>query len=95
MRDREGLAADSLIGLGRSDIRAVVREGMPRIADPDFAEWFAAVGVDTVAVQLDGRPKLIARSLVDPAVFALEPGLEVSLSDDEREIDLAMEARCH
>jgi cytosine/adenosine deaminase-related metal-dependent hydrolase len=95
VRDREGLAADSLVGLARSDIRAVVREGVPRIADPDFAEWFAAAGVDTVAVRLDGRPKLIARALVEPAVFALEPGLEVSLSDDESEVDLAMEARCH
>ncbi|PTR34900.1 cytosine/adenosine deaminase-related metal-dependent hydrolase [Luteibacter sp. OK325] len=95
VRDREGLAADSLVGLTRSDIRAVVREGVPRIADPDFADWFAAAGVDTIAVQLDGRPKLIARSLAEPAVFALEPGLEVSFSHDESEIDLAMEARCH
>lgn len=95
VRDRDGLGADSLIGLARSELRAVVREGVPRIADPDFADWFAAAGVDTVGVTLDGRPKLIARSLVDAAVLALEPGLDLSLPDDESEPDLAMEARCH
>lgn len=95
VRDREGLAADSLVGLARSEIRAVVRDGVPRIADPDFAEWFAAAGIEAVPVQLDGRPKLMARSLVDTTVFALEPGLEVFLPIDEREADLAMEARCH
>lgn len=95
VRDREGLAADSLVGLARSEIRAVVRDGVPRIADPDFAEWFVAAGVDAVPVQLDGHPKLMARSLVDTSVFALEPGLEVFLPIDEHEADLAMEARCH
>jgi cytosine/adenosine deaminase-related metal-dependent hydrolase len=95
VRDRDGLAADSLVGLRRSDIRAVVRDGVPRVADPDFADWFAAAGVDVVAVLLDGRPKLIARDLVDPAVVALEPGLDLSLSEYEGEFDLAVEARCH
>jgi cytosine/adenosine deaminase-related metal-dependent hydrolase len=94
VRDREGLAADSLIGLDRADLRAVVRDGVPRIADPDFAAWFAATGVDTVAVTLDGRPKLMDRSLVDAAVMALEPGLEMSLPADEREVALAMEFLC-
>ena len=95
VRDRDGLAADSLVGLRRSDIRAVVRDGVPRVADPDFADWFAAAGVDVVPVQLDGRPKLIARDLVDPAVVALEPGLDLSFSQYEGEFDLAVEARCH
>jgi hypothetical protein len=95
VRDREGLAADSLVGLARSELRAVVRDGVPRIADPDFAGWFAAAGIDAVPVRLDGRPKLMARSLVDANVFALEPGLELSFSIDEHEADLAMEARCH
>jgi hypothetical protein len=48
-----------------------------------------------VPVQLDGQPKLIARDLVDPAVVALEPGLDLSLSENEGEFDLAVEARCH
>nr|WP_046968153.1 amidohydrolase family protein [Luteibacter rhizovicinus] len=95
VRDRDGLAADSLVGVARSDIRAVVRDGVPRVADPDFAGWFAAAGVDVVPVQLDGQPKLIARDLVDPAVVALEPGLDLSFSEDEGEFDLAVEARCH
>lgn len=95
VRDRDGLAADSLVGLARRDLRVVVRDGVPCIADPDFAEWFDAAGVDAVPVLLDGWPKLIARSLVEHAVFALEPGLDVSLSDHEREAELAMEARCH
>jgi cytosine/adenosine deaminase-related metal-dependent hydrolase len=94
VRDRDGLAADSLIGLARGDLRAVVRDGLPRVADPDFADWFAAVGVDAVPVYLDGRPKLIARSLFDAAVMALEPGLEISLPNDEREDTLAMESLC-
>jgi len=95
VRDREGLAADSLIGLARSDIRAVVRDGVPRIADPDFAAWFAAAGVEVLPVYLDARPKLIARALFDPAVVVLEAGLDSHLSYDKREPDLAVEARCH
>ena len=95
VRDRDGLAADSLVGVARSDIRAVVRDGVPRVADPDFAGWFAAAGVDVVPMQLDGKSKLIARDLVNPAVVALEPGLDLSLSENEGEFDLAVEARCH
>jgi cytosine/adenosine deaminase-related metal-dependent hydrolase len=68
--------ADSLVGLSRADLRAVVRGGRPCIADPDFAEWFDAAGVEAVRVTLDGRPKLLARALAEPALLALEPGLE-------------------
>jgi hypothetical protein len=53
-----------------------VRDGLPRIADPDLAEWFAFAGVDAVPVLLDGRPKLLAASLAEPALMALEPGLD-------------------
>ncbi len=74
--DRGGEAARSVVGIERSRIRAVVRDGVPRIADPDFAEWFEVAGVETVAVMLDGRPKLLAKALADPALLALEPGLE-------------------
>ncbi|WP_254457975.1 amidohydrolase family protein [Xanthomonas sacchari] len=73
--DRGGAPAQSLVGLPRSALRAVVRAGRPRIADPDFAAWFAAAGVDTVPVTLDGVPKLLAAELADPALLALEPGL--------------------
>lgn len=75
--DRGGDVAANLIGIQRSAIRAVVRDGLPCIADPDFADWFAAAGVDTVAATLDGRPKLVARALAAPALAALEPGFEL------------------
>ncbi|RDI98005.1 amidohydrolase [Dyella solisilvae] len=76
VEDRGGELARSLVGLSRSEIRAVVRAGLPRIADPDFAGWFNAAGVDTVPVLLDGRPKLLDRALAEPALLAMEPGLE-------------------
>jgi cytosine/adenosine deaminase-related metal-dependent hydrolase len=76
VEDRGGGAAANLVGLTRSEIRAVVRAGVPRIADPDFAHWFAAAGVTTCEVVLDGRRKLIDAALADPALLALEPGLE-------------------
>jgi len=75
--DRGGAPADSLVGLRRADLRAVVRGGVPRIADPDFAPWFRAAGVDTAQVELDGRPKLLAKTLADPQLLALEPGLSL------------------
>jgi len=75
VEDRGGDPVRSLLGIGRGDIRAIVRDGVPRIADPDFAYWFAAFDIDTVPVTLDGRPKLIDRRLADGALLALEPGL--------------------
>jgi cytosine/adenosine deaminase-related metal-dependent hydrolase len=75
VEDRGGNEAASLVGIDRGQIRAVVHAGVPRVADPDFAEWFAAAGVETVRVLLDGRPKLLARELAEPALLALEPGL--------------------
>ncbi|WP_193552851.1 MULTISPECIES: amidohydrolase family protein [Xanthomonas] len=76
VRDRGGEPASSVIGCERSDLRAVIRNGKPRIADPDFASWFDAAGIQTVPVVLDGRPKLLDATLADPAVLALEPGLQ-------------------
>jgi hypothetical protein len=68
----------TLLALQRRDIRAVVCGGVPAIADPDFAAWFTACGVDAVRVLLDGRPKLLARRFVGPpGAAALEPGLEL------------------
>ncbi|WP_174566953.1 amidohydrolase family protein [Rhodanobacter sp. B05] len=95
VEDRGGDEHRSLVGIERNQIRAVVRDGVPRIADPDFAEWFAAAGVDTVPVTLDGRPKLLATLLADPALIALEPGLELSVKRNEGERDLAILARCY
>ena len=75
VEDRGGDPLRSLLGIARSQVRAVVRDGAPRIADPDFAHWFAALGIDALPVMLDGRPKLIDSALADDALFALEPGL--------------------
>ncbi|MGN6113115.1 MAG: amidohydrolase family protein [Luteimonas sp.] len=75
VRDDRGTGGEALAGLRRSELRAVVRDGLPCIADPDFAGWFALAGVDAVPATLDGAPKLLARWLADPAVVALEPGL--------------------
>jgi hypothetical protein len=92
VEDRGGDERCGLVGIERSQIRAVARNGVPRIADPDFAEWFAVAGMEAVPVTLDGRPKLLAKPLADPALVALEPGLE--LVADLNENDLIMEARC-
>jgi len=81
--DRGGDAACSVVGIERSRIRAVVRDGVPRVADPDFAEWFEAAGVEAVPMVLDGRPKLLAKALADPVLLTLEPGLELASRMDE------------
>jgi hypothetical protein len=73
---RGGDVAGNLVGRSRAELRAVVRDGLPCLADPDFADWFAAAHVDTIAVTLDGRPKLLARAFADPDLLAMEPGLE-------------------
>jgi cytosine/adenosine deaminase-related metal-dependent hydrolase len=76
MRDDGGDdPAAQLLARRRADLRAVVRDGKPAIADPDLAWWFAAAGVETVPVMLDGRRKLLARALAPPEAVALEPGL--------------------
>jgi hypothetical protein len=66
----------TLLDTQRSHIRAVARDGAPVIADPDFAEWFAACGIEAIRVMLDGRPKLLARALARLDAIELEPGLE-------------------
>lgn len=71
-----GRGAGNLAGISRHEIRAVVRNGVPRIADTDFAAWFEAAGIDTLAVTLDGRTKLLDARLATPALIAMEPGLE-------------------
>ena len=94
VRDRGGDEVRSLVDIERSQIRAVVRNGVPCIADADFAEWFAAAGMATVPVTLDGKPKLLARTLAEPALVALEPGLELIADRNERDLDVGLEARC-
>lgn len=90
VEDRGGDARCGLVGIERSQIRAVVRHGVPRIADPDFAGWFEVAGMETVPVTLDGKPKLLAKPLADAALVALEPGLELVAAHRAR--DLILEA---
>jgi imidazolonepropionase-like amidohydrolase len=67
----------SVLDAHRADIRAVVRGGVPVVADPDFTEWFSHCGVEVTRIRVDGRPKLMARPLARPSAMALEPGLEL------------------
>lgn len=72
--DFRNLAA-RLTSCRRADLRAVLRDGRPAIADPDLAGWFDAAGVEAVSVTLDGRPKLLARAFARQGAIAIEPGL--------------------
>jgi len=67
---------ETLLQLRRSDIRAVVRGGIPAIADPDYLPWFQAAGVDAIPIVLDGKRKLLAQPLARKEAVALEPGAE-------------------
>ena len=69
-----------LLQIERSDLRAVVRDGRPMIADPDFAGWFSALGIDVIKIKLDDRPKLLASWLGSGA--GLEPGMTREPSDE-------------
>jgi cytosine/adenosine deaminase-related metal-dependent hydrolase len=67
-----------LMRLTRHELRAVVRNGEPLIADLDFEEWFARRSVACVQVRLDGQPKLCAAAMLAPygvPQSQLEPGL--------------------
>lgn len=82
----DGAAGSGVIaGTSRCRLRAVVRDGAPCITDPDLEHWFALAGIDPVPVTLDGKPKLLARSLADPAIVALEPGLELVVEAGRRD----------
>jgi hypothetical protein len=66
-----------VLKLRRHELRAVVRDGRPLIADPDFEDWFHQSGVAAERIELDGHPKLCARELLmcaDGSPIRLEPG---------------------
>jgi cytosine/adenosine deaminase-related metal-dependent hydrolase len=67
----------ALVDARRADVRAVVRGGVPLVADPDLGDWLTHSGADPVAAVLDGRPKVVARQLARSDVAALEHGLEI------------------
>jgi cytosine/adenosine deaminase-related metal-dependent hydrolase len=83
IRDTGGDPYQQLIDITRRDICAVVRGGAPQVADPSFADWFAACGRESVQVLLDERPKLLSRALAQPEVIALEPGLEIATRTED------------
>jgi cytosine/adenosine deaminase-related metal-dependent hydrolase len=67
-----------LLQLQRHQLRAVVRNGEPLIADPDFEEWFARRQIPCTQVSLDGHLKLCASAMLSPfgtPQADLEPGL--------------------
>ncbi|HTC45438.1 MAG TPA: hypothetical protein VK696_10350 [Steroidobacteraceae bacterium] len=80
IRDRTSDPFRGRGALQRAQLRAVVRNGEPLIADPDFEDWFAALAIPCTAVTLDGRPKLCrtdALWLDGSATWIHEPGLTV------------------
>ncbi|HEY6475926.1 MAG TPA: amidohydrolase family protein [Polyangia bacterium] len=79
VRDDGSDPAVRLFACRRADLRAVVRDGKPAVADPDLAGWFAAAGVEAVSVTLDGRPKLLARAYARPDAVAREAGLDLAV----------------
>lgn len=74
LRDRGTEPYRQLLAASRRDLCAVIRDGAPVIADPEFADWFAAGALETVRVKLDGCDKLLALAYSD--AIALEQGLE-------------------
>jgi hypothetical protein len=66
VRDRGADPCRALHGLQRAQLRAVVRRGEPFITDPDFTDWFAALGISCSAVWLDGQPKLCRTDALSP-----------------------------
>ncbi|KAA3605774.1 MAG: amidohydrolase [Planctomycetota bacterium] len=69
---------DALLNLKRNDIAAVVKGGMPALADPTFASWFDYFGIATRLLWLDGKPKLIREDwLQDFPGWEWEPGLSL------------------
>ena len=80
VRDRDADPFRALLGLQRAQLRAVVRDGEPFITDPDFKEWFAALGIPCSVIRLDGQPKLCrSDALLNKGVPAstLEAGLSL------------------
>lgn len=65
-----------LLDTPRARIRAVVKAGVPVVADPDLAPWCDAAGTVTELCMLDGRPKLCAASLFAVAGAELESGFD-------------------
>jgi len=72
-----------LLQMARHELRAVIRDGAPLIADPDFEDWFVQRSISYTPVLLDGQPKLCASSLLSAhgaSAAKLERGLTTTPS---------------
>jgi cytosine/adenosine deaminase-related metal-dependent hydrolase len=80
LRDEGGDPYRQLLAAGRAALCAVVLGGAPAIAAPEFADWFAACGLEVARATLEGRARLLAVALVDTTGAGRslpEPGLEL------------------
>ncbi len=71
---------DSLVAASRADLRFVMIDGRPCIAEPSLAPAFLASGVSTIAARVDDAPRLVAR-WIGRHVMKMqlqEPGFEVA-----------------
>jgi hypothetical protein len=69
-----------LLRLARHELRAVIRDGEPVIADTDFEEWFVRRCIPFTEVRLDGRAKLCASLMLWPQGMPrteIEPGMSL------------------
>jgi hypothetical protein len=72
-----------VLQMARHELRAVIRDGAPLIADPDFEDWFVQRSIAYTRVSLDGHPKLCASSLLSAhgaSAAKLERGLTTTPS---------------
>lgn len=76
LADTGGNPYELLLASSRADLRAVARGGLPLAASPDLVSWFEDADVPATPVRLDGRPKLVATSLLSSGASELENGLE-------------------
>ena len=74
---RDGDPYEALLGAARADVCGVVRDGALCVGDAELATAFGSSDTAFAPVRVDGRPKVMARSLLRPAATSLEPGLEV------------------
>jgi len=52
---------DSLVGASRSDLRMIMIDGKPCVAEPALAPAFLATGVPTMSARVDGNARLVSR----------------------------------
>jgi cytosine/adenosine deaminase-related metal-dependent hydrolase len=67
----------SLLNVNRAQIELVLVGGKPLLSSPELASMFAATGLDSATVQVDGVTKLLPQKLVSRLRNASvgEPGL--------------------